>query len=170
MAVGEQDAFAEQLCFEGSSCSGFGSEPQSHVGGCVAGEGGGDDPVDPAWRDDAGDLGFDSVAGFAGAPAGEAGCQLGEESVGFGQGLQKLGYLPLAYSDFVFSTIGEEWGFLGVTLTVLLYATFILVGFRIARFAPDRFGVNPCQPLPDIRSILREDDFTFVHFVLPCAS
>jgi cell division protein FtsW len=61
--------------------------------------------------------------------------------VGFGQGLQKLGYLPLAYSDFVFSTIGEEWGFLGVTLTVLLYATFILVGFRIARFAPDRFGM-----------------------------
>ena len=61
--------------------------------------------------------------------------------VGFGQGLQKLGYLPLAYSDFVFSTIGEEWGFLGVTLIVLLYATFIAVGFRIARFAPDRFGM-----------------------------
>jgi len=61
--------------------------------------------------------------------------------VGFGQGLQKLGYLPLAYSDFVFATIGEELGFLGVTLTVLLYATFVLVGFRIARFAPDRFGM-----------------------------
>ncbi len=61
--------------------------------------------------------------------------------VGFGQGLQKLGYLPLAYSDFVFSTIGEEWGFLGVTLVVLLYATYIAVGFRIARFAPDRFGM-----------------------------
>lgn len=61
--------------------------------------------------------------------------------VGFGEGLQKLGYLPLAYSDFVFSTIGEEWGFLGVTLTLLLYATFLLVGFRIARFAPDRFGM-----------------------------
>jgi len=61
--------------------------------------------------------------------------------VGFGQGLQKLGYLPLAYSDFLFSTIGEEWGFLGVTLIVLLYATFIAVGFRIARNAPDRFGL-----------------------------
>jgi cell division protein FtsW len=61
--------------------------------------------------------------------------------VGFGQGLQKLGYLPLAYSDFVFSTVGEEWGFLGVTVIVLLYATFIAVGFRIARFAPDRFGM-----------------------------
>jgi len=61
--------------------------------------------------------------------------------VGFGQGLQKLGYLPLAYSDFVFSTIGEEWGFIGVLVMVLLYSTFIAVGFRIARFAPDRFGM-----------------------------
>ena len=61
--------------------------------------------------------------------------------VGFGQGLQKLGYLPLAYSDFVFSTIGEEWGFVGVLVVVLLYATFIATGFRIARFAPDRFGL-----------------------------
>jgi cell division protein FtsW len=61
--------------------------------------------------------------------------------VGFGQGLQKLGYLPLAYSDFVFSTIGEEWGFIGVFVVVLLYSTFIAMGFRIARFAPDRFGM-----------------------------
>jgi cell division protein FtsW len=61
--------------------------------------------------------------------------------VGFGQGLQKLGYLPLAYSDFIFSTIGEEWGFIGVLAIVLLYSTFIAMGFRIARFAPDRFGM-----------------------------
>lgn len=61
--------------------------------------------------------------------------------VGFGQGLQKLGYLPYAYSDFIFSTIGEEWGFLGATLTILLYAVFVVLGFRIARTAPDRFGM-----------------------------
>ncbi len=61
--------------------------------------------------------------------------------VGFGQGLQKLGYLPYAYSDFIFSTIGEEWGFMGATLTILLYAFFIVLGFRIARTAPDRFGM-----------------------------
>jgi cell division protein FtsW len=35
---------------------------------------------------------------------------------GFGQGQQKLGYLPYAYSDFLFSTIGEEWGFAGVLI------------------------------------------------------
>jgi cell division protein FtsW len=61
--------------------------------------------------------------------------------VGFGEGLQKLGYLPLAYSDFIFSTIGEEWGFVGVTLIVLLFAIWIWMGLRIARLAPDRFGM-----------------------------
>ncbi|HXI21956.1 MAG TPA: putative peptidoglycan glycosyltransferase FtsW [Gemmatimonadales bacterium] len=55
--------------------------------------------------------------------------------VGFGQGQQKLGYLPYAYSDFIFSTIGEEWGFLGVLLLVLLFGIFCWLGFRIARTA-----------------------------------
>jgi cell division protein FtsW len=61
--------------------------------------------------------------------------------VGFGEGQQKLGYLPYAYSDFIFSTIGEEWGFIGVCLIVLFYAVFIGLGFRIARTASDRFGM-----------------------------
>jgi len=61
--------------------------------------------------------------------------------VGFGEGMQKLGYLPYAYSDFIFSTIGEEWGFVGVTLLLLLFAVFLVVGFRIARQAPDPFGM-----------------------------
>ena len=52
-----------------------------------------------------------------------------------------LGYLPFAYSDFIFSTIGEEWGFVGVALTILLYAIYIGVGLKIARTAPDDFGM-----------------------------
>src|SRR5882724_1505381 len=60
--------------------------------------------------------------------------------VGFGQGQQKLGYLPYAYSDFLFSTIGEEWGFLGVCAVVLAFAVFCWVGFRIAKTASDPFG------------------------------
>jgi cell division protein FtsW len=59
--------------------------------------------------------------------------------VGFGEGQQKL-FLPYAYSDFIFSTIGEEWGFLGVVLVVLLFGLFLWLGFRIARSAPDPFG------------------------------
>lgn len=60
--------------------------------------------------------------------------------VGLGHGSQKMGYLPYAYSDFLFSHIGEEWGFLGVLLVVGLYATFCWLGFRIARTAQDAFG------------------------------
>ncbi|MFL5461562.1 MAG: FtsW/RodA/SpoVE family cell cycle protein, partial [Gemmatimonadales bacterium] len=60
--------------------------------------------------------------------------------VGFGEGQQKLGYLPYAYSDFLFSTIGEEWGFVGVCVVVALFALFCWLGFRIARTATDPFG------------------------------
>jgi cell division protein FtsW len=60
--------------------------------------------------------------------------------VGFGEGQQKLGYLPYAYSDFLFSTIGEEWGFLGICAVVALFALFCWLGFRIARTAADPFG------------------------------
>ncbi len=59
--------------------------------------------------------------------------------VGFGEGQQKF-HLPYADSDFLFSCISEEWGFLGVCLVVLLFALFCWLGFRIARTAADTFG------------------------------
>lgn len=64
----------------------------------------------------------------------------GALGVGFGQGQLKMGHLPYAYSDFIFSTIGEEWGFLGVFLTAGLYALYCWMGFRIAKTASDPFG------------------------------
>jgi cell division protein FtsW len=60
--------------------------------------------------------------------------------VGFGQGQQKFGYVAYPYSDFIFSTIAEEWGFLGVLLIVTLFGLFCWLGFRIARTAEDPFG------------------------------
>jgi cell division protein FtsW len=60
--------------------------------------------------------------------------------VGFGQGQQKFGYVPYSYSDFIFSAIGEEWGFLGVLLMVTLFGIFCWLGFRIAKTAEDPFG------------------------------
>jgi cell division protein FtsW len=60
--------------------------------------------------------------------------------VGIGQGQQKLGYLPYAYSDFIFSTLGEEWGFIGVLGLALGFGLFVWLGFRIARSARDPFG------------------------------
>jgi len=59
--------------------------------------------------------------------------------VGFGQGQQKLGFLPYPYSDFIFSTIGEEWGFVGVVFLVVVYSLFLAVALRIARQAGDPF-------------------------------
>jgi cell division protein FtsW len=64
----------------------------------------------------------------------------GLSGVGIGQGRQKFGFLPEAHNDFVFAMIGEEWGFLGVVTLVALYSTLVLIGFRIARRAPDQFG------------------------------
>lgn len=72
-----------------------------------------------------------SVAGFG------SGRMFG---VGLGEGQQKLGYLPEAETDFIFSTIGEEWGFAGVCVLIALYSTFCWLGFRIARTASDPFG------------------------------
>jgi cell division protein FtsW len=59
---------------------------------------------------------------------------------GFGNGQQKYAFLPEPHNDFIFAMVGEEWGFIGVAVIVALYMTFVVVGFRIARRAPDLFG------------------------------
>ncbi len=64
----------------------------------------------------------------------------GMAGVGFGQGRQKLGFLPEAHTDFIFAMIGEEWGLVGVSVIVLLYMLLVLIGFRVAARAPDLFG------------------------------
>lgn len=59
---------------------------------------------------------------------------------GFGHGVQKFGYLPEPHNDFIFAMIGEEWGFLGLFTIIVMFTAFALIGFRIARHAPDLFG------------------------------
>lgn len=62
----------------------------------------------------------------------------------FGQGLnfsrQKLLFLPYGQSDFIFSIIGEELGFIGCTIVIGMYAFIVYRGIRIAMRARDRFG------------------------------
>lgn len=58
---------------------------------------------------------------------------------GFSQGLQQYGWVPFGYNDFIGSNIGEEWGFLGMTMIVLVYALYTWLGFRIAQQARSRF-------------------------------
>ncbi|MDD5224778.1 MAG: putative lipid II flippase FtsW [bacterium] len=59
---------------------------------------------------------------------------------GLGEGSQKLFFLPEAHTDFIFSVIGEELGFLGVVALLLLYLVFTQRGIRIALKAPDLFA------------------------------
>ncbi|AYF43116.1 cell division protein FtsW [Halobacteriovorax sp. BALOs_7] len=51
---------------------------------------------------------------------------------GIGNSLEKLFFLPEAHNDFIFSVIGEEFGFLGVIAFVGLFMAFTHFGFRLA--------------------------------------
>jgi cell division protein FtsW len=64
----------------------------------------------------------------------------GVAGLGFGRGVQKFGYLPEPHNDFIFAMIGEEWGFIGAFAIITLFASVGLVGYRIAKQAPDLFG------------------------------
>ena len=60
--------------------------------------------------------------------------------LGLGQSRQKFGYLPAQHTDFIFSIIGEELGFIGAVAVVVLFLAFAYRGIRIAMRAEDRFG------------------------------
>ncbi len=59
---------------------------------------------------------------------------------GLGLGRQKMSFLPEATTDFIFSALGEELGFLGCAFVILLFCGFTLYGIKIALCAPDDFG------------------------------
>lgn len=60
--------------------------------------------------------------------------------LGLGMSRQKQLYIPEPHNDFVFSIIGEELGFLGASVVLLLFLFFIWKGIKIAVYAPDMFG------------------------------
>lgn len=59
---------------------------------------------------------------------------------GFGQSAQKYNYLPEPVGDSVFAVYGEEFGFLGTVLLVLLFTAFATRGFAIAAQSGSAFG------------------------------
>lgn len=64
---------------------------------------------------------------------------------GFMQGMQnKLLYLPEKHTDFIFPVLAEEWGFVGSTVTVLLYFALLMAGLKVAAKARDSFGMLLC--------------------------
>jgi len=64
----------------------------------------------------------------------------GITGAGWGRGQQKAFFLPAAHTDFIFSVIGEELGFLGVMLLLGAFLVVFWRGIRTANRAPDRFG------------------------------
>ncbi len=64
----------------------------------------------------------------------------GLTGAGIGASQQKFYYLPQAPTDFVFAILGEELGFLGGALVILLFVGFVWLGMRICISARDRFG------------------------------
>ncbi|TMQ66434.1 MAG: rod shape-determining protein RodA [Candidatus Eisenbacteria bacterium] len=60
---------------------------------------------------------------------------------GFLRGTQKaLAFLPMRHTDFIYSVVGEELGFLGALTVVILYAIVVLRGFRLALAARNGFA------------------------------
>jgi rod shape determining protein RodA len=60
---------------------------------------------------------------------------------GFTLGSQKrLAFLPAQHTDFIFSVVGEELGFAGILVALLLFLLLLVTLIRIARRCPDPFG------------------------------
>ncbi|MDD5136460.1 MAG: putative lipid II flippase FtsW [Candidatus Omnitrophica bacterium] len=87
--------------------------------------------MDP-WADKRG-AGFQIIQSFVALGSG------GPFGVGLGQSRQKLFYLPASHTDFIFSIIGEELGFVGVTAIIILFTLFVWQGMKVAFRARDSF-------------------------------
>lgn len=61
--------------------------------------------------------------------------------LGLGDSRQKNFFLPDAHTDFIFSIIGEETGFIGCTVVVILFAALVYWGLKTAYRAPEPFGM-----------------------------
>lgn len=60
--------------------------------------------------------------------------------MGLGQSRQKLLYIPEPHTDFIFSILCEELGFVGAIFVIVLFVLFVWRGIVIALNSPDRFG------------------------------
>jgi len=87
--------------------------------------------LDP-WGDPQ-DSGFQLIQSFLAFGKG------GFWGLGLGEGRQKLFYLPEPHTDFIFSVVGEELGFIGATAVVVLFAVLVWRGFRIAQRCREPF-------------------------------
>jgi cell division protein FtsW len=85
------------------------------------------------WADPEG-TGFQIIQSFLALGSG------GLAGMGLAQSRQKFYYLPAAHTDFIFSIIGEELGFIGAGVIVTLFLILLILGMTICRKAPDFYG------------------------------
>ena len=88
--------------------------------------------LDP-WKDPMG-IGYQIIQSWIALGSG------GIAGLGLGESRQKLFFLPMSDNDFIFSIIGEEFGFIGTTCIIIMFALFAWQGMRICKTAPDAFG------------------------------
>ena len=70
----------------------------------------------------------------------------GVQGTGYGEGSQTLsGLVPQQHTDFIFTVVGEEFGFVGAAITLGLYAILLLRILQAARLARDRLGALICS-------------------------
>jgi cell division protein FtsW len=115
--------------------------------------------LDP-WRDPQGS-GFQLVQSFIALGSG------GLTGVGLGEGKQKLSFLPEVHTDFIFSMIGEEVGFVGVALVAFLFFIFFMKGISIARKASEPFHYYLAYGLSMMVAIQAIFNFAVVTGMLP---
>lgn len=88
--------------------------------------------IDP-WADADGN-GFQYVHSFKALAAG------GLFGVGIGDSYQKLLYLPMASTDFIFAIVGEELGLVGAACVILLFLLLLYGGLKMATEAKSDFA------------------------------
>ncbi|NLY10009.1 MAG: cell division protein FtsW [Tissierellia bacterium] len=64
----------------------------------------------------------------------------GLSGAGLGRSTQKYTYLSFAYNDFIYAVIGEEFGFIGTVIVLILFGLLIIRGVRIATLLKDPAG------------------------------
>ncbi|MCK5767835.1 MAG: cell division protein FtsW, partial [Candidatus Atribacteria bacterium] len=88
--------------------------------------------LDP-WKDPL-DSGFHVIQSLLALGSG------GITGVGLAQSRQKYFYLPDQHTDFIFSIIGEELGFIGTLSIIILFTLLLWRGYRISIRSTDHFG------------------------------
>ncbi len=88
--------------------------------------------LDP-WKDPTG-IGYQIIQSWIALGSG------GIVGLGLGESRQKLFFLPMSDNDFIFSIVGEEFGFIGAACIVVMFALLTWQGIRVCKAAMDSFG------------------------------